>query len=198
MRFKEFSALVQDTTHPVILLEGMRALPDSDREQLVSLGSMLAGRFANARFRTGNATGTDEAFAAGVADVDVSRLEYVLPYAGHRKKMLVAGAATLVFEEVPGAVESTLKASPDYKSLMDKRNVVPRLGAKAKYILRDTVKVTGVPEQGFTPATIGLFYADPSDPMNGGTGHTIRVCRHYGVPDILQRDWLNWLEESKI
>jgi hypothetical protein len=75
------------------------------------------------------------------------------------------------------AVKSSLQSSPNYKSLLEKRKVVPKLRAKANYILRDIVKVIGAPEQGFAPATIGLFYANPDDPMIGGTGHTIRACR---------------------
>ena len=51
-------------------------------------------------------------------------------------------------------------------------------------------------EQGFSPATIGLFYANLDDPMQGGTDHTIRVCQHYNVPEVLQTDWLHWADEQ--
>lgn len=199
MNFNKFSEIIQNAPQPVVLLEGMRALPDRDREKLVTLSSLVAEKFPLARFRTGNAAGTDEAFAMGVAAVDATRLEYILPYAGHRKQSLAEGAVTLSLKDVPEveaeAVESSLQSSPGYKSLLEKRKVVPKLRAKANYILRDTVKVIGAPEQGFAPATIGLFFANPDDPMIGGTDHTIRVCREHDVPAVLQPDWLYWIEE---
>jgi hypothetical protein len=200
MEFSKFAAIVKDNQNTIILLEGMRKLPDHDREKLVAVGRMLAEKFPYALFRTGNASGTDESFAQGVASVDAARLEYILPYAGHRKKNLMAGSRQISLADVPEAeaeaVASSLASSPEYTSLMGKRTVVPKLRAKANYILRDTVKVTGAPEQGFSPATIGLFYANPDDPMKGGTGHTIRVCREYGVPAVFQADWLLWADKK--
>ncbi len=194
-----FSDIIRADSQPVVLLEGMRALPDSDREKLVTVGRFLAEKFPSARFRTGNAAGTDEAFAEGVAFVDATRLEYVLPYPGHRKKQMVQGARVLPLQEVAEEEERlvalTLEASPSHSSMLEKRNVVPKLRAKAKYILRDTLKVTGLPDQGFGRATIGLFYANPDDPLTGGTGHTIRVCRQCNVPAVLQADWLTWMYE---
>lgn len=59
-------------------------------------------------------------------------------------------------------------------------------------LLRDTIKVV-VLEGELPGATVGIFYADVTDPMKGGTGHTIRVCRPNGVPVILQDDWVKWL-----
>jgi len=199
MNFQEFTRIVEDNPNSVILLEGMRALLESDQDKLVTLAKLLTEHFPHAKFRTGNASGTDEAFAKGVAEADPFRLEYILPYAGHRKKSIEAGSKCISLKDVPEveeqAVSSSLQSSPSYKSLMEKRTVVPRLRAKANYILRDTVKVIGAPEQGFNPATIGLFYANIDDPMIGGTGHTIRVCQEYDIPVVLQEDWLLWIDE---
>jgi len=200
MNFQKFTRIVEDNPQSVILLEGMRALLDSDKDKLVTLARLLTEQFPDAKFRTGNASGTDEAFAKGVAEADPSRLEYILSYAGHRTKNMEAGSQCISLKDVPEmeeqAVSSSLLSSPAYKSLMEKRTVVPKLRAKANYILRDTVKVIGAPEQGFSPATIGLFYANSDDPMIGGTGHTIRVCREYDVPVVLQDDWLLWYQEK--
>ena len=199
MNFTDFSDILQKSPHAVVLLEGMRALPEMDREKLTTIARQLAEKFPSAIFRTGNAAGTDEAFARGVAAVDSGRLQYILPYAGHRKKNLCKGSRSISLTEIPeaedGALISSLQSSPDYRSLMEKRKVVPRLGAMANYILRDTVKVIGAPGQGFAPAAMGLFYANPDDPMVGGTGHTLRVCRKHNVPVALQSDWLGWLEK---
>ena len=86
MNFQKFTRIVEDNPQSVILLEGMRVLLDSDKDKLVTLARLLTEQFPDAKFRTGNASGTDEAFAKGVAEADPSRLEYILPYAGHRKK----------------------------------------------------------------------------------------------------------------
>jgi len=53
-------------------------------------------------------------------------------------------------------------------------------------------KVTGIPEAGFTKADFGIFYTNPTDPMKGGTGHTIRVCQKLGVPVAFQGSWMRW------
>jgi hypothetical protein len=31
-----------------------------------------------------------------------------------------------------------------------------------------------------------------ADPMEGGTGHTIRVCQQEGLPVIYQDEWSAW------
>ena len=61
-------------------------------------------------------------------------------------------------------------------------------------MLRDTLKVTGDASSGLRPASVGIFYVNEADPMKGGTGHTIRVCRHQGVPVIFQQSWKQWLK----
>jgi hypothetical protein len=75
---------------------------------------------------------------------------------------------------------------------MAKRETIPRLQAKARYLVRDTVKVTGSASGELAPATVGIFYVRPGNPLQGGTGHTIRVCHAHGVPVALQADWLLW------
>lgn len=78
--------------------------------------------------------------------------------------------------------------------MLAKREKVPSVGAKARYLLRDTLKVTGSPENGLPPATVGLFNVNAADSMKGGTGHTIRVCRRRGVPVAFQEEWMGWFE----
>jgi hypothetical protein len=67
-----------------------------------------------------------------------------------------------------------------------------RFSIKAAYIIRDTVKVIGTKD--IPPATFGIFYDDLSDPVKGGTGHTMNVCRMNEVPLIDQKTWLDWLK----
>jgi hypothetical protein len=74
--------LLSGMINPVILLEGTRQLPAEKRQALADVGKHLAESFPQAVFRSGNATGTDEAFAAGVATVSGSKLQLVLPTPG--------------------------------------------------------------------------------------------------------------------
>ncbi len=202
MRIAEFYKFIGQHSSPVILLEGIRALPAAKYKELVSLGEMLAKNLPDTKFRTGNATGSDEAFAEGVAKVHPGRLEYILPYSGHRKKMIfpqaICHALNTVSDSVSGGermenlFKNTLIASPAYRDLLSKGKNIPKLKAKINYLLRDTMKVVGI--NGEIPgATAGIFFADIADPMKGGTGHTIRVCRGNSIPVILQNDWKQWL-----
>ncbi|MFZ4396203.1 MAG: hypothetical protein ACOYOU_11325 [Kiritimatiellia bacterium] len=87
-------------------------------------------------------------------------------------------------------------SAPGLKGLVDAyevRGSKGALGAKAAYLLRDTLKVIGTPDLGLAPATVGIFYANEADPLAGGTGHTIRVCRERGVPVVLQTVWRKWV-----
>jgi len=61
----------------------------------------------------------------------------------------------------------------------------------AGYIIRNTIKVIGTKE--IKPANFGIFYNDLSNPMDGGTGHTMRVCLKNKVPLIDQRVWFDWV-----
>jgi hypothetical protein len=69
-----------------------------------------------------------------------------------------------------------------------------RFTSKAAYIIRDTVKVVGT--KSIPPADFGIFYDDLAAPMQGGTGHTMRVCIERQVPLIDQRTWFGWLREG--
>jgi len=199
MNLREFTALIEQYPAPTILLEGVRSLPAGEEVKLAEMGKLLAKRFPHARFRTGNAPGSDEAFAAGVAVVDSGRLEYVLPYSGHRKKNRYPGAFCVDLScigeyshEMENLIAKTLDASPEHEDLLKKRRMIPRLKAKTNYLLRDTLKVVGL--NGTLPkAAVGIFFADATDPMKGGTGHTIRVCRKNGVPVVLQNEWRRFL-----
>ena len=180
----------------IILLEGKRLVKEADAAQLWALGKMLALALPEARFRSGNAPGADALFTEGVVSVDASRMELMLPYAGHRKKY-ASGIQTHPLDQI------NLAAEPEvvYQTAQHKnsRNLVQRYldgkrdqaAIKASYLLRDTVKVLGA--AGIPPATVGLFYVDLQDPDSGGTGHTMRVCRDMGIPVFDQTTWLSWL-----
>lgn len=166
------------------------------------MGRMLAERLPGVRFRSGNAEGTDTAFAEGVTAIAPARMEYVVTHAGMGLKRRVTGCRSVALADMKHAADGevgdyTLQASPDRSGLVAAYRATGRagaLGAKAAYLLRDTLKVTGSPDVGLAPAAAGLFYVNEEDPLAGGTGHTIRVCIDRGVPVIVQATWLRWLE----
>ncbi|MEO5367861.1 MAG: hypothetical protein H7831_16175 [Magnetococcus sp. WYHC-3] len=197
----DLAAALANVERPVVLLEGIRALPDADRAAVVALGQLLATRLPGVVFRSGNAEGTDTAFAEGVTAVDPARMEYVMTHAGMGRKRRHPGARAVALDgmqhvSVRAVGEFTLTASPDLKGLVDAyqtHGAKGPLGSKAAYLLRDTLKVIGAPDLGLAPATVGIFYANEADPLAGGTGHSIRVCRDRGVPVVLQSVWRAWL-----
>ncbi len=198
MTYAELSNLLSGAESPVVLLEGTRELPASTAPFLTALATHLARTFPHARFRTGNAKGSDEAFAAGVASVDATRLEFVLPYSTHRSKQRPTESPVTAIDDISSArvqevVDATLQASPQYERVAvnyrhDKTH--PRQRATAQLILRDTLKVTGTEDMPRPVA--GIFFVHAADPDRGGTGHTMRVCRAQGVPVINQFHWLEW------
>lgn len=201
MNYATFCQLIAASDAPVVLLEGTRQLPLPAAPLLTALAARLAQSFPKARFRTGNAKGSDEAFAKGVADVDASRLEFVLPHHGHRQRQRPAQSPTTIMGDVTAArvqevVDATIEASPQYERIAisyRKRAMHPRQRAIAELILRDTLKVTGTPEM--PPPVAGIFFVNASEPESGGTGHTVRVCKDRGVPVIDQFAWMGWIEE---
>jgi len=196
MTFQEFSTLVEKSPEGVVLLEGRRTIPAHDAQLAEGLARALALKFSRLRFRSGNATGSDEAFTGGVAMVDPSRLEIVAPYAAHRKSGRHAGAIytspeILTPEQARDLEEQSIHVSPQNRRIIGMRGKKGPLGAKADYLVRDTMKAIGVPGR-FAKPICALFFVNLADPMEGGTGHTIRVCLKEGVPVIYQDEWSAW------
>lgn len=199
MTFEEFISLMERHPDGVVLLEGRRTIPDHDARLAVQLAGMLARRFPKARFRSGNADGSDQAFSDGVARVDASRLQVVAPYASHRKSArypdaLYESPETLSGVHADEIAYKTAAASPQNERLIAQRGRKGAPGAKAAYLIRDTMKVAGHSKE-FPKPVCALFYVDLNDPMEGGTGHTIRVCQREGVPVVYQDSWRDWAGE---
>ncbi len=216
MTFQEFIS-AYDRPGAIILLEGKRAVREVDAPLLVKIGSLLAREMQHASFRSGNAPGADALFAAGVAAVSAQRMEVIVPYSGHRKASS-AGYQVYSLDDIDVAEEPEVlyhsRQNKNAERYVDRYVAGNRdVGAiKASYIIRDTVKVVGTKVQsanaqsakaqgasaqgaeGIAPASFGIFYDDLSDPGKGGTGHTMAVCREYGVPLIDQRVWMGWLQ----
>ncbi|MBW2349468.1 MAG: hypothetical protein JRF59_16825 [Deltaproteobacteria bacterium] len=175
---------------PVILLEGTRNLSNEDRLEVVWFTERLARMLPRAKFRTGNATGTVEAFAQGVKNVDPWRLEFVVPCGTLRKSKVPPESAVFSLEDIYGNVRAeicrqTKEASPRIAPPIDLFRKVGRKNrhtVKALYLLRDTLKVIGSKSQSLALATAGIFYVDMENPFTSGTGHTISLCSQNNVP----------------
>lgn len=185
-----------DKPDSIILLEGKRKVKEEDKSKLIALGELLAVQTRHMIFRSGNADGSDQLFSQGVANVDASRLQNILPYATHRKKYNLAkdsiGMDQIDLSGEPEIAYLT-KTNKRSKNLIDqylsgKRN---RYTIKAAYLLRDTVKVVGIDH--FAPATAGIFYDDLDNPVSGGTGHTINMCKEREIPWLDQKQWMKWV-----
>jgi hypothetical protein len=66
MTYKEYLDTLTPLSKEIILLEGTRKLMDGDAPKLTALAQQLAAQYPKCIFRTGNATGSDEAFAKGM------------------------------------------------------------------------------------------------------------------------------------
>src|SRR5438067_1420646 len=108
MTFTEFSQFINALEHPIILLEGSRALPAKDWPRLVAVAVKIAVAFPHALFRTGNATGSDEAFAEGINGVDPARLQYILPRPSMGRERRSHAAYSVSMDDVPHVEESSL------------------------------------------------------------------------------------------
>jgi len=198
MTLKEF-IINHDQPNAVVLLEGKRGVLEADRPKLIQLGKMLASSTKHMLFRSGNATGSDEYFSAGVAEIDAKRLQVITPYTGHRKKTNKA-YETVSLDQINIAKEPEViyqsKQNKKTEKLIDKyvAGARDRYSIKAAYIIRDTVKVLG--SENVSAATFGIFYDDLENPKSGGTGHTMNVCEQNDIPVIDQRIWMQWLEEN--
>ena len=198
---KELIHQIKNTKNAVVLLEGTRNLPKTKEPSLISFAEQLALGCPDVKFRTGNSSGTDEAFAQGIANINPSLLEYVIPYKTMRKSKLHKKARIVSLDEIPTFEQAQLKAEtiksyPSIANLIDyyfDKGIRNRLSYKAMYLLRDSLKVIGSDGIKLNPATLGIFYVDPEKPLTGGTGHTIRVCKQNKIPALTQGEWRSYM-----
>jgi hypothetical protein len=180
----------------IVLLEGKRDVIDADQKSLTELGMKLASSTEFMLFRSGNAAGADHFFSEGVFQTAPDRLKVITPYTSHRNRGN-AEYNSLPLDDVNLMQEPEVVYQSKYNkktaNLIDKyvAGARDRFSIKAAYIIRDTVKAIGTKD--IPPANFGIFYDDLSNPMQGGTGHTMDVCQKNGIPVINQSIWLDWL-----
>ena len=187
-------------SNSVLLLEGTRKITLTDFTRLVQFGEFIAHQFPNCQFRSGNASGSDDAFAQGVRKVAPDRMQIVLPKIDAGKSRLDKRDYVLALEDVSQAEEKQIiyeskRATPKNKRLFEAYELQQEgmMKQKSLYLLRDTLKVLGSPENKLAPITAGIFFVNQDDPESGGTGHTMRVCRQNNVPVFTQDDWMKWM-----
>jgi len=195
MTFQEFITAF-DIAGSVVLLEGKRSVLNADAPKLTALGNLLANSTQHMRFRSGNAPGADALFTEGVAAVAPERIELILPYTKHRQaqaqNLKQVSMDDISLMEEPGLIYET-KKNKKMAGLVDRyaQGNRDQYAMKAAYILRDTVKVMG--SKDLSPIRAGVFYDDLNHPNQGGTGHTMNVCRNHEIPIFTQQIWENWL-----
>ena len=187
-----------DTDNSIVLLEGKRNVLEADKEKLLALGKLLAVKTKRMTFRSGNAEGSDQLFSDGITAVDNKRLQVITPYSGHRQKTNQA-YETISLDDINISAEPEVlyqsKSNKKTKNLIDKfvSGEKNRFSIKAAYIIRDTIKAIGT--EGVKPSTFAIFYDDLENPLSGGTGHTMNVCKKNNIPIIDQKTWFKWLTE---
>jgi hypothetical protein len=201
-QYMDLKLFIETYDYPgcILLFGGKRDVRDGDQDTIASLGRLLGASTKHMLFRSGNALGADELFSKGIAEHAPTRLQVVVPYAGHRALKNVA-YETISLDQLNLASEPEVS----YQSLQNQNTKFPvkeylqgkrdNLAMKGSYIIRDTVMVIGA--QGVERAHCALFYDDLQNPRTGGTGHTMNVCKTNEIPFLDQCMWLNWLNDMR-
>jgi hypothetical protein len=200
--FEEFDRLIRASRHPVVLLEGSRNVPVELEAKMERLAAHLIRAFPGLIARTGNAVGSDQAWARGVNSVDPKRLQLVLPVPNYRATAISSANEVAVLQEVPAEDYHAARTltREHYAYGPDKGPTVydalPPF--KRTYLDRDALKVLGYPDYSGKrrKATAALFYLNPAKKNGGGTGHTLRLCEAERVPYFLSEDWVEWLNRE--
>jgi hypothetical protein len=196
MNFNEF-VQKNDKPNSIVLLEGKRSVLENDIMKLENLGKQLAKATKHITFRSGNALGADYYFCKGVAEVDINRIELITPYKNHKSKLgksvKIVSLDDIDLSKNNIIIEYSL-LNKKTKDLVEKyaKGINNNLTIKATYIIRDTVKVLGT--ESLPKASFAIFYDDLLNPFQGGTGHTMNICKLNNVEFINQSVWFDWLE----
>ena len=199
--YPAFVAVIASSSRPVVLLEGSRDLPAEVQAVMARLAEQVMKAFPTRIARSGNADGSDQAWARGVNAVAPERLQLILPVPGYKRGAWADGNQTLALQEAPAeyAVAARELTREHYTS--GRRSGAAAYDGlpdyKQNYLDRDALKVLGVPDYRGRQqkAAAALFYLNPSKPGGGGTGHTLRLCEAKRVPYFLSEDWLGWSGE---
>lgn len=201
MNFMDIDTIINEikalNTNPVIVLEGTRKLPENKKGILSEFAVELSQKIPNAIFRTGNAKGSDEAFAEGVIKNDAKRLQYIIPRENSRRKFRHKNSPFFSADKIPDhelkyLIEISNRASPKNSSMLNTAliNKKGKAYELALYLIRDTMKICGSEYYNLAKADFAFFFVNEENPLSGGTGHTIQVCKLMNVKYKTQYDFL--------
>lgn len=198
--FARFQEIISAAKSPVMLLEGSRNVPVEVALKMQSLAAHLMKTFPALIARSGNAEGSDHAWARGVNQVAPERLQLVLPVPNYRAKSIEPDNETLALGEAApsdyGAAQTLCREHYQYGARKGAEAFDSMPSFKKNYLERDALKVLGyVDYSGKRRKTAAaLFYLNPEKANGGGTGHTVRLCEAERVPYFLADDWSTWME----
>jgi hypothetical protein len=201
--YAEFEQLVRTAKAPIVLLEGSRSAPAEVLLKMEQLAAYLMQRFPSLIARSGNAEGSDQAWARGVNCVAPERLQLVLPVPNYKAQAILPANEVAALREVPPedyhAARTLCREHYEYGPHKGPAVFDPLPPFKKPYLERDALKVLGHTDYSGKrrKATVALFYLDPNKRNGGGTGHTMRLCEAERVPYFLADDWLEWLQEER-
>ena len=197
--YATFERLISAAKHPVVLLEGSRDVPRPVQQHMEALSARLMRTFSKLIARSGNAEGSDQAWARGVNAVDPKRLQLVLPVPNYKGAVIDSDNEVMTLQEAPPedfySARTLTRANYVYG---DRRGAEAYDGLppfKQTYLDRDALKVLGTTDYrgGRMKATAALFYINPAKKNGGGTGHTLRLCEAEKVAYFLSDDWMTWV-----
>jgi hypothetical protein len=193
-----FERVVTREKRPVVLLEGSRDVPLEVQGRMEALAANLMRTFPELIGRSGNAEGSDQAWARGVNAVDPKRLQLVLPVPNYKSAAIETGNEVMALQEAPPQdYQTARRLTREHYAYGNHHggHVYDRLPTfKQTYLDRDALKVLGASDYSGRrmKATVALFYINPARKNGGGTGHTLRLCEAEKVPYFLAEDWLTW------
>ena len=158
----------------IVACIGRRDLKKSEALYLESVGLALVE--GGHRIVSGNAPGSDQAFALGASYLDPSRVTLYLPWGSFEKRSGIEGNVLHQVEEATAEHwDLARRAHPTWDRLAP---TVRRLMVRNAMIVKS--------------ATVVLAFPDMMKPGFGGTGHAMRCALELGVPVWLLNEQRWW------
>ena len=183
----------------VLLFFGKRKLPLKEAVKIRELGILLASKTKHITFRTGHALGADDAFGVGVAEVDIDRIQLILPNNGHRSRYRIGYTFRSIDDLIMVNEDKVIywaKKHETTRKLVDRylEGKRDRTTPKVAPIIRDAVMVVG--HENIAPTNVAVYWDDPNKPEEGGTGYTISILDKNNIVAFGQHVWGGWLSVS--
>jgi hypothetical protein len=194
MDLKASLDILKNLENPNIMVIGKRKVNAEDTSAIVTFGRHLAETLPHATFRTGNAPGADRLFMQGITEVDSSRLTLFIPFDSHAKPkqdIEILSLEQLDLENDPQIITAA-RTNPKTAHHVDPylKGKRDRFTMKISYIFRDVWMVLGSETLPIPKADAVFFYDDLENPLEGGTGFTVKLAMRH---QILCRNQLHWM-----